>query len=547
MRAAQARLNATSDILWISNSPLIPEALTAHKARMVLGREFDAIVFDAFSGLDVNALAAVSGTLRGGGVFILLSPPLESWPQFPDPAYQRFLPHFYTAADVAGLFLQRFIRILQQPLTAFNSVLANSPNQAEIVQKIIEADSAVVLTADRGRGKSAALGLAASQLIAQGKRVLVTAPARVAVDAVFKHAELAPQFYAPDDLLENLPVADLLMVDEAAAIPLPLLLKLARAYPRIVFATTLHGYEGSGRGFALRFQQALSELAPNWQSLSLEQPMRWPLNDPLESLFYRLLLLDVEATPVQLQADLPISVICLERRQLIENEDLLQQIFGLLVTAHYQTRPSDLQQMLDAPNLSIHVLQQEQQVLAVALLSREGGFDAELSEAIYAGKRRPRGHLAPQTLTFHAQIAGAAELVCERIMRIAVHPEIQGRGLGKQLVQHLYAYAASKQADYLAVSYALSPELLRFWQQAGFMLARIGHRRDTASASRSAVQLRAISTAGKDLAAKILLSRPGDPACISSDEYNHTKRNAVPSEYSKVVVTDIANQGAYYK
>jgi len=520
LRAAQARLNATSDILWISNSPLIPEALTAHKARMVLGREFDAIVFDAFSGLDVNALAAVSGTLRGGGVFILLSPPLESWPQFPDPAYQRFLPHFYTAADVAGLFLQRFIRILQQPLTAFNSVLANSPNQAEIVQKIIEADSAVVLTADRGRGKSAALGLAASQLIAQGKRVLVTAPARVAVDAVFKHAELAPQFYAPDDLLENLPVADLLMVDEAAAIPLPLLLKLARAYPRIVFATTLHGYEGSGRGFVLRFQQALGDLAPNWQNLRLEQPMRWPLHDPLEALFCRLLLLDIEATPVQLQADLPITAICLERRQLIENEDLLQQIFGLLVTAHYQTRPSDLQQMLDAPNLSIHVLQQEQQVLAVALLSREGGFDAELSEAIYAGKRRPHGHLVPQTLTFHAQIAGAAELVCERIMRIAVHPDIQKRGLGKQLIQHLYEYAASKQADYLAVSYALSPELLRFWQQAGFMLARIGHRRDTASASRSAVQLRAISTAGKDLAAKILLSRPGDPACISSDEYN---------------------------
>lgn len=517
LRAAQTRLNATDSALWISTSSLIPDALPASKARMVLGREFDAIVFDTFSGLDVNALAAVSGTLRGGGVFILLSPLLDSWPQFPDPAYQRFLPHFYTVHDVAGLFLQRFIRILQQPLTVPNAALANSPTQAEIVQKIIEADSAIVLTADRGRGKSAALGLAASQLIAQGKTVLVTAPARVAVDAVFKHAELAPQFYAPDDLLENLPAADLLMVDEAAAIPLPLLLKLARAYPRIVFATTLHGYEGSGRGFVLRFQQALSDLAPNWQSLRLEQPMRWPINDPLEALFYRLLLLDLEAAPLQLQANLPISSICLERRQLLENEPLLQQIFGLLVTAHYQTRPSDLQQMLDAPNLSIHVLQQEQQVLAVALLSREGGFDPELSQAIYAGKRRPHGHLVPQTLTFHAQIAGAAELICERIMRIAVHPDIQERGLGNQLVQHLYEYAASKQADYLAVSYALSPALLYFWQQAGFMLVRVGHRKDTASASRSAVQIRAISPAGAALVETILLHSPVDPAGISSD------------------------------
>lgn len=517
LRAAQARLNASDSVLWISTSPIIHEVLPASKARMVLGREFDAIVFDAFSGLDVNALAAVSGTLRGGGVFILLSPPLEHWPQFPDPAYQRFLPHFYTAADVAGLFLRRFVRILQQPLTAPNSVLVNSPTQAEVVQKIIEADSAIVLTADRGRGKSAALGLVASQLISQGKTVLVTAPARVAVDAVFKHAELAPQFYAPDDLLENLPAADLLMVDEAAAIPLPLLLKLARAYPRIVFSTTLHGYEGSGRGFVLRFQQALSELAPNWQNLRLELPMRWSINDALEVLFYRLLLLDVEAAPLQLHADLPITANGLERRQLLENESLLQQVFGLLVTAHYQTRPSDLQQMLDAPNLSIHVLQQEQQVLAVALLSREGGFDPELSQAIYAGKRRPHGHLVPQTLTFHAQIVGAAELVCERIMRIAVHPDIQERGLGKQLVQHLYEYAALKQADYLAVSYALSPELLRFWQQAGFIVARVGHRKDTASASRSAVQIRAISPAGEALVEKTLLHSPVDPTSISSD------------------------------
>lgn len=517
MRAAQARLNASDSVLCISTSSLIPEALPASKARMVLGREFDAIVFDVFSGLEVNALAAVSGTLRSGGVFILLSPPLESWPQFPDPAYQRFLPHFYTAADVAGLFLHRFIRILQQPLAVSNSVLANSPTQTEIVQKIIEANTAIVLTADRGRGKSAALGLAASQLIAQGKIVLVTAPARIAVDAVFKHAELAPKFYAPDDLLENLPKADVLMVDEAAAIPLPLLLKLARAYLRIVFATTLHGYEGSGRGFVLRFQQALSDIAPNWQSLRLEQPMRWPINDSLETLFYRLLLLDVEASPVQLNADLPITAMCLERRRLLEDEPLLQQVFGLLVTAHYQTRPSDLQQMLDAPNLSIHVLQQEQQVLAVALLSREGGFDPELSQAIYTGKRRPHGHLVPQTLTFHAQIAGAAELICERIMRIAVHPDIQKRGLGKQLVQHVYAYAAWKQADYLAVSYAFSPALLRFWQQAGFMLARVGHRKDTASASRSAVQIRAISPAGAALVETILLYSPVDPASISSD------------------------------
>lgn len=517
LRAAQLKLAHYSAVLWISSSSFIAEAFAAHKARMVLGREFDAIVFDAFSGLDLNALAAVSGSLRGGGLFILLSPALEDWPQFPDPAYQRFLPYPYTATQVKGLFLKRFLRVLQEPVQATKTNLMPSLTQAQVIDRIVHSTMALVLTADRGRGKSAALGFAASQLIAQGNTVLLTAPARAAVASVFKHTEHAPNFYAPDDLLLKLPNADVLMVDEAAAIPLPLLLKLARAYPHCVFATTLHGYEGSGRGFVLRFQQALSQITPTWQDLRLEQPMRWPQDDPLEALIYRLLLLDLEAAELQFDAKQAIQYVQLEREQLLEHESLLQQIFGLLVSAHYQTRPSDLQQMLDAPNLSIHVLQQEQQILGVALLSREGGFETELSAAIQRGQRRPHGHLVPQTLSFHAQLAGAAELVCERIMRIAIHPDIQGLGLGQRLVQDLYQYAGLQMADYLAVSYALSPELLHFWQQSGFVLARIGHRRDTASASRSAVQIKAISTAGEALVKTILMHCPIDPACISGD------------------------------
>lgn len=519
MRAAQLKLSQYRVTLWISNSSLIPEALSAKKARMVLGQEFDAVVFDAFSGLDVNALAAVSGSLRGGGVLMLLSPPLEDWPRFPDPAYQRFVPYPFTLASVQGLFLKRFLRVLAKPLTVKARAVDVKLvlNQTQVIERIIHCTTVLVLTADRGRGKSAALGLAASHLIAQGQQVVLTAPSRAAVDSVFKHAKLAPRFYAPDDLLLTLPTADLVLVDEAAAIPLNLLLKLVKAYPRLVFSTTLHGYEGSGRGFALRFQQALSEIVPNWQSLRLEQPMRWPQNDPLEALLYRLLLLDVEAAEVQGDLQAKIQYRQIQQIQLFEDEDLLQQVFGLLVTAHYQTRPSDLQQILDAPNVSIHVLEQNQQVLAVALLSREGGFDADLSTAIYRGQRRPHGHLVPQTLTFHAQLAGAAELVCERIMRIAVHPSVRGQGLGHRLIKELVTYASSKTADYLAVSYALSPELLSFWQSEEFVLARIGHRKDTASASRSAVQIRALSTAGASLVEKILMNGSVDPTCISSD------------------------------
>ena len=508
LRTAQEALSGVANVLWISTSPLIPSAIPAKKAKTVLGQEFVAVVFDAFSGLDVNALAAVSGTLVGGGTLWLLSPEPEVWPQYPDPDYRRFLPYPYLPEQVRGRFLERLVGMLNftphpQPFPRKGG--RERYTQTNAVHAIVQADTPIVLSADRGRGKSAALGMASSHLIAAGQQVLLTAPARAAVESVFRHAEHAPVFIAPDDLLQTLPYADVLLVDEAAAIPVPLLLKMLKHYPRCVFSTTLHGYEGSGRGFVLRFQKQLDIYAPGWQAIRLHQPMRWAENDPLEHFINHALLLDVEVTsfsPDTKSVDVGESpqYQYLNRDELAANEPLLRQVFGLLVTAHYQTRPSDLRQMLDAPDISIHVLVQEGQTLAVALLSREGGLDAELTAAIHAGKRRPHGHPVPQTLTFHAGIAGAAQLLCERIMRIAVHPDEQGRGLGRQLVSHLVKYAEKSAADYIGVSYAMSPELLRFWEQAGFALARIGHRRDTASGAKSAVQIRGLTAVGKALA-----------------------------------------------
>lgn len=490
----------------------------------MLGQETDAVVFDAHSGFDVNAFAAISGTLRGGGTFYLLTPPLAEWAGFPDPDYRRFLPYPYQPEAVEGRFLRRFVGLLDawrgeegecnsplRKIVGANCIRHLQNDQCSAIQAILHSVMPVVLIADRGRGKSAALGMAASQLIAEGKGVLLTAPSRATVESVFKHAENPPDFFAPDDLLQTLPQADVLMVDEAAAIPVTLLLKMLGHYPRCVFSTTLHGYEGSGRGFILRFQKRLDVIAPGWQSIRLHQPIRWAENDPLEQFINQAFLLDVGGEE-EGECNSPLRGIVgancirplyrqLNRDDLAENEPLLRQLFGLLVTAHYQTRPSDLRQMLDAPGISIHILELAGEIVAVALLSREGGLDADLTAAIHAGKRRPHGHPIPQTLTFHTKIAGAAQRVCERVMRIAVHPSLQGQGLGSKLLEHLVKYAESSGADYIGVSYAMTPTLLRFWERAGFVLARVGHRKDTASGSHSAVQIRGLTAAGKALCA----------------------------------------------
>ena len=149
---------------------------------------------------------------------------------------------------------------------------------------------------------------------------------------------------------------DLLLVDEAAALPLAVLQRLLGGARRCVaFATTVHGYEGSGRGFAVRFQGFLRRHASAVHALRLSQPVRWGPGDPLQAWTARVLLLDM-APP---DGGPPPggsgggSVRVLPPSALARDERLLRQVFGLLVLAHYQTTPADLLRLLDAPNLEV--------------------------------------------------------------------------------------------------------------------------------------------------------------------------------------------------
>jgi len=85
----------------------------------------------------------------------------------------------------------------------------------------------------------------------------------------------------PDNEVE--PV-DLVLIDEAASIPLPLLESFIKQHSRMIFATTEHGYEGSGRGFALRFKKILNEFCPQWKSARLETPCHMPLRTLAETM-----------------------------------------------------------------------------------------------------------------------------------------------------------------------------------------------------------------------------------------------------------------------
>ncbi len=545
-RTSAAALLRDRTRLWIGTpcevaGPVLPAA----KARTQLGGEWPDVVYDAHVGLDVDAFAAAAGTLRGGGLLLLLVPPLATWHQTPDPTLARLLSSPATPADATGRFVSRLLTLLHatpgvtvcsegaappaapsptgpaapRPEPGPDGCIGAAQRHAVTLVAAAAGGCPVVLTADRGRGKSAALGLAAAKLLAADAcRIVVTAPRRAAAAALFRHAAArlgvpsghgdlrlpnggSLRFVAPDRCARHPPAADLVLVDEAAAIPAPLLRRLLRHDRRIAFATTVHGYEGTGHGFALRFREHLERLAPGWREITLDDPVRWAQDDPLEAWLNAALLLDAEPPAKPPGPGTP-RCTRLDRDVLCLDEPLLRELFGLLVQAHYRTTPSDLRQLLDAPAVTVHAAHLDERLAGVAVCVDEGRLDPDTAFAIWAGRRRLRGHLVAQSLAGHAGLREAPRLGYRRVQRIAVHPGARRRGVGRALLDAVASGARADGCDLVATSFGMTAGLIEFWSACGFDAARVGLRREAASGAHALMMLRPLTDGGTALASE---------------------------------------------
>lgn len=526
-------------LLWVGAGA---DAVSPDQARQYLGREFSVLVWDARAGMHPDGLGALAGTLCGGGVMLLLTPTAGNWQTFEDPDYRRL-----SAAPREKHFLARIDRVL----AADPSVLLISagqpppplPNPGPGVslplptldqQRALSAIRKVrhghrrrplVITADRGRGKSAVLGMAAAELVARHNLdIAVTAPRPGALETFWEHAAAGLagatggadclslgagriRYFTPHRLLQERPRVDLLLVDEAAAIPMPMLARLLDHYARIVFASTVHGYEGSGRGFALRFRNYLTTKTPQWQALTLTQPVRWAASDPLEPLLNRLLLLDAElADPARLvkvgngpQQDAEVELISWPRSARASDEHRLREVFGLLVNAHYQTTPDDLRLLLDDCSSHFWLALQSGTVVGAAWVMAEGPLEESLALAVRRGERRTRGQLLPQALAAYGGDSEAATLRYWRLARVAVHPLRRRCGLGRRLVLAALEDAGAARQDIFGTSFGVSADLIAFWRRCGLLPLRLGLGRDAASGAPSMMLGQGLTVRGEAL------------------------------------------------
>lgn len=315
--------------------------------------------------------------------------------------------------------------------------------------------------------------------------------------------------YIPPNETDKFNSAEIVAIDEAAAIPLPSVRSLMHQPERLTFlSSTVNGYEGTGRALSLKLIKELREskggrkaeleaadaaagavvgakskkgdakvheerwaaaaaavshesvdkLVGPLREMELTTPIRYATNDSVEAWLNKLLCLDCGSSAnLKLHGGAPAPSSCelysVDRDALFSyhklSESFLQKLMGLYTSAHYKNTPNDLQMLSDAPAHSVFVLLSPSaekdanslpDILAVVQVALEGQVSRKAVEAQLARGHRSAGDLIPWTIAQQFGDSKFAQLSGARIVRIAVHPSVQGMGYGSRAVELLYRF-----------------------------------------------------------------------------------------------------------
>ncbi|XP_074600783.1 RNA cytidine acetyltransferase l(1)G0020 isoform X1 [Brevipalpus obovatus] len=540
-----------------------------HETDKILGNTYDMLILQDFEALTPNLLARTIETIEGGGIIVFLLNTLDSLQQLYTMTMEVH-GRYRTEAhkDVVARFNERFILSLsscpnfigiddklnilplsshitsvepvpkpgisdppsqnqqelnlmkkslldykRQPLAALVDC-CRTLDQAKAVETFVDSLSQRVLrttvsmTAARGRGKSAALGLAIAGAIGFNYcNIYVTSPSpqnlKTLFDFILKgldamnfkqhldyevvqssnpdfnkaviRVEVTQKFrqviqYIPPAEVQNNSLlkssAELVVIDEAAAIPLPIVRSMLGPY-LVFMSSTINGYEGTGRSLSLKLLKQLRENevseddpeARTLHEIKLEESIRYKTGDPVEAWLNQLLCLEVNNEKLRAKSNPPEPDECelfyINRDTLFSfhpaSEAFLQKLMALYVASHYKNSPNDLQMMSDAPAHHLFCLlgpssntSKNRSKLPEIFCFIQVGLEGEISkdhvnDNLSKGKRAS-GDLIPWTLSQQFQDSKFPSLSGVRVIRVATNPNYQGKGYGSKALHLLEAY-----------------------------------------------------------------------------------------------------------
>ncbi|HHW7506555.1 TPA: tRNA(Met) cytidine acetyltransferase TmcA [Mannheimia haemolytica] len=487
------------------------KAIPFSNAKTILGQEYPFAIYtmQAENGVNFNldAFAILAGTIQENGTLFLLCSQWDNleneldfdalrWNENHAIACPNFYQHFKQLVAKFGFEVRIDLPKLPTASGQIPSKIYQLTQEQQNILQNLPLDPADIhlITAPRGRGKSTLAGLLATALSEQNK-VLITARSYSALPSFWRSAEQKIPFFAPDHLTElvkskNISPNQWLFIDEAASLPLPILHTLCAYFEKVVLTTTTQNYEGTGRGFELKFPVMLNKPFKHW---TLSQPLRWSENDPLEHFINDLLLLNGDT--VGANCNSPIQSADVANKRIHHKIEF----YHLLANAHYKTTPTDLRRLFDGENQLLFSQRENGQLIGGIWAMQEGGLDEKLTQAIWLVERRPQGSLVAQYLCFQGNLPQACKLHSIRISRIAVLPEKQNQGVGKRLISQfiLQNSVEKRPLDFISVSFGLTAPLYAFWQSCGFQLVQITPNKEASSGYQSAMMIYPISEQGK--------------------------------------------------
>jgi tRNA(Met) cytidine acetyltransferase len=577
-----ARLRATlvKDLILskklVDTREVTIEQAVYEASKKYLGTTQDVLILDLMNDLKPNDVGRLIGIVRGGGLIVMWGPPLESWetvktifksnlvtPRHPEPRnifiryfVRKLMKHegiYVIDADTgklvkSGQVMRKHSKEVRSVKIPEDAVFPRSLYELALTQdqvnviKLIEDNLvpkpgskhvAVIITSDRGRGKSSAIGIAIIGLIKElmkfknRVRVAVTASDSSAIQSLMMLAEKGlnalgleyRKVVKEGDLIElkgdrfsieywepytvtKLKV-DVVVVDEAAGLPVPLLHTIWKNFNRTIYATTIHGYEGAGRGFSVRFLKRLRE-DPKTLMITYEmsEPIRYSANDPIEKFQFDALLLDAEPDELT-DEDIKeiergnLEYVTYEPEYLFSEagEKELRSLFGIYVLAHYRNEPDDLGRLADAPHHSMRAvrIKSSGKIVGAAQLAEEGGLSDELINELLVGGKIP-GNIIPDRLLKYFRIRELGKGIGWRIVRIAVHIDVQGMGIGSFLLNEIVNEAVRRGYSWVGAGFGLSRELLNFWLKNNFKLLHLSPDRNPVSGEYTALVVRPLNS-----------------------------------------------------
>lgn len=505
-----------------------------------LGIEFNSIII-FFDQLNINLLLSISETLtQSGTIFIIIKNKLNS-------SLEDYILYCANYFNISIVPKEKIITLINS-LNITNTKLSNSnqltkapfnlSNEQQLIfdflyQSILNKNNFhTLITGVRGSGKTTLMLKLINFLKIQNFKInfSVLNSGEGSLFKKYQFENIPSLTY--QNFINFILSTDVLIIEEAASIPLPILSQILSVYKKVIMISTLDGYEGTNQGiihklstdFPLEIFSLSYNFRRNYDNFQkFLENISFKANNINFSTYSSLQSSSINIISNNISQNINSLTIRLSsfiEKPNNESISLLIKINKFISNNHYQSSNQDIFRLLNDPNTFVSLLLKNlnyedyslknSEIISLVIFSLEAIPNKILKESIFNGSSRPKNNLLPQTLLCHSNIDFPDNSIFLRIQRIATEKSYKKQGYASKLLSNFNdknlinffiqnsTFSKDFSCDcsfsnhliFIGASFALSDVVYKFWIKNNFIPVSLGLKKDNASGERSLVVLK---------------------------------------------------------